>query len=104
MISLQGGAFVVVEYEVLQHVLDTVLHREELAGAGLFGQIERAACARQAVGALGEEVVGAVSLSEVVVLPRLTGGGCAGQYGLSVDEDLDGADVSGEVVGLLVGG
>jgi len=55
------------------------------------------------VKALGE-VVGAPALAEVVVLPRLpTAGGGARQDGVAVDEDLDGAQVAGEVVGLAVG-
>jgi hypothetical protein len=56
------------------------------------------------VGALGEEVVAAVPGAEVVVLPGLfTPDGGAREDGLAIDEDLDGADVAGEVVGLLVG-
>lgn len=55
--------------------------------------------------ALGEEVVAAVAVAQVVVLPGLfAAGGRTGEDGFAVDEDLDGADVAGEVVGLAVGG
>lgn len=58
------------------------------------------------MGAFGEEVVAAVAaLAEVVVLPGLFAAcGGAGEYGLAVDADLDGADVAGEVVGFPIGG
>jgi hypothetical protein len=42
-------------------------------------------------------------VAEVVVLPGFSGGGRAGGDGIAVDEDLDGADVAGEVPGLGVG-
>ena len=50
-----------------------------------------------------EEAVGAPAVAEVVVLPGFSGGGCAGGDGVAVDEDLDGADVAGEVSGFGVG-
>jgi len=57
------------------------------------------------VGAFGEEVVAAVALAQVVVLPWLLAAGrCAGEDAVAVDEDLDGAHVAAEVVGALVGG
>ncbi|MET7773421.1 hypothetical protein [Nocardia sp. NPDC005366] len=39
-------------------------------------------------------------MTEVVVLPGFSGGCCAGGDSVSVDEDLEGADVAGEVPGL----
>jgi hypothetical protein len=42
-------------------------------------------------------------VAEVVVLPGLAGRGGAGGDGVTVDEDLDGADVAGEVAGVVVG-
>jgi hypothetical protein len=57
------------------------------------------------VGTFGEEVVAAVTVAKVVVLPGLFAvGGCTGENAVAVDKDLDGADIAGEVVGLLVGG
>ncbi len=52
--------------------------------------------------ALLEEGVAAESVAEVVVLPRLTSGGSAGGRRVAVDEDFDGADVAGEVAGVVV--
>jgi hypothetical protein len=88
---------------LFQHLLDAFLDRQQLPGVGLLGQVEGTTGAGQAVRAFGEEVVGAVAVAQVVVLPGLSVGGGAGQDALAVDEDLDGADVVGEVVGLLVG-
>jgi len=42
-------------------------------------------------------------VAEVVVLPGLAGCGGAGGDSVAVDEDLDGADVAGEVPGVVVG-
>ncbi|GAA4263868.1 hypothetical protein GCM10022255_112310 [Dactylosporangium darangshiense] len=90
---------------MLEHLIDPVFDGQELAGVGLFGQVEGALGAGEPVWALGEEVVAAVAVAKVVVLPRLlAAGGRAGEDGLAVDEDLDGADVAGEAVGLAVGG
>ncbi|MET7396275.1 hypothetical protein ABZS66_22610 [Dactylosporangium sp. NPDC005572] len=104
-VALEGDALFVGEVELLKHSIDPVFDGQELAGVGLFGQVEAALGAGESVSALGEEVVAAVAVAEVVVLPRLfaTGGG-AGEDGLAVDEDLNGADIAGEVVGLAVGG
>ena len=55
------------------------------------------------MGALLKECVGAVAVSEVVVLPGLAVGGLTGADGVAVDEDLDGANVAGEVSGVVVG-
>jgi hypothetical protein len=52
--------------------------------------------------ALFEEGVVAVAVAEVVVLPRLAVGGAGGD-GITVDEDLDGAHVAGEVARVAVG-
>jgi hypothetical protein len=53
--------------------------------------------------ALLEERVGAVAVSQVVVLPGLASGCGAAGDGVAVDEELDGADVAGEVAGVVVG-
>jgi hypothetical protein len=45
---------------------------------------------------------GAVAVAEVVVLPGLADGGRAGGDGVPVEQDLDSADVAGEVPGLGV--
>ncbi|MFJ8027966.1 hypothetical protein [Streptomyces sp. NPDC096311] len=104
-VAFEGFAFVVGEVELFEHLVDAVSHGQELSAGGLLGEVERAACAGQPVGALGEEVVAAVALAQVVVLPGLFAAcGGSGEDGLAVDEDLDGADVAGEVVGLPVGG
>lgn len=76
-----------------------------LALRGLLGDVERAAGAGQPVRAVGEEVAAAVALAQVVAPPGLlaAAGGGSGEDGLAVDEDLEGADLAGEVAGLLVG-
>ena len=104
VVALEGGAFVVGEVDGFEHPVDAVLDGQHLAGAALFREVERTAGAGQPVGAFGEEVVGAVALAEVVVLPGLTVRGGAGQDGVAVDQDFDGAQVAGEVVGFPVGG
>jgi hypothetical protein len=53
--------------------------------------------------ALLEEGVSAVAVAEVVVLPGLAGRGGTGGDSVAVDEDLDGADVAGEVARVVVG-
>lgn len=54
--------------------------------------------------ALGE-VVSAVPVTKVAVLPRLLATDSrTGQDGFPVDKDLDGPHVASEVVGLVVGG
>ena len=53
--------------------------------------------------ALLEERVAAETVAEVVVLPGLPGGGGAVGDGVAVDEDFDGANVAGEVAGVVVG-
>jgi hypothetical protein len=55
------------------------------------------------VRALLEEGVGAQPVAQVVVLPGLAGRCGAGCDRVAVEEDLDGADVAGEVPGFGVG-
>ncbi|MCF2435931.1 hypothetical protein LV779_21960 [Streptomyces thinghirensis] len=99
-VAFEGLAFVVGEVELFEHLIDAVSHSQELSSAGLLGDVERAARAGQSVGALGQEVVAAVALAQVVVLPGLfSAGGGSGEDGFAVDQDLDGAHVAGEVVG-----
>jgi Domain of unknown function (DUF1707) len=75
-------ALFVGEVDLFEHLLDAVLDREQLPGVGLLGQVEGAACAGEAVRTFGEEVVGAVALAQVVVLPRLPVGGGTVEDGL----------------------
>ncbi len=41
-------------------------------------------------------------MAQVVVLPGLAVGSCAGGDGVPVEQDLDAADVAGEIPGLCV--
>src|SRR5439155_27192476 len=103
-VAFEGGAFVVGEVELLKHRVDSFFDGQELASMAGFGQVERAPGTGEPVRAFGEEVVAAVALAQVVVLPGLTAaGGGAGEDDVAVDENLDGAHVAGEVVGLAVG-
>lgn len=83
-VAFECSAFVIGEFKAFEHLLDTVFHREQLSRTGLLGQVERASGAGEAVWALDEEVVGAVAVAELVVLPRLfaagrgAGGGAGG--------------------------
>ena len=52
---------VVGEVELFEHLLDSALDLEELSFGGVLGEVEGAAGAGEAVGALGEEVVAACS-------------------------------------------
>jgi hypothetical protein len=70
---------------------------------GVLGGVEVAAGAGHAVRALLEEAVGAPAVAQVVVLPWLAVSCSAGGDGVTVKEDLDGADVAGEVAGVGVG-
>lgn len=85
-VSFEGFALVICEVELFEHLVDAVLDGQELTAGGVFGEVERSACAGQAVGALGEEVVAAVALAQVVVLPGLfAASGGFGEDGLAVD-------------------
>jgi len=55
------------------------------------------------VAALLEEVVGAVAVTEVEVLPGLALSRGAGPNRVAIDEDLDGSYVARKVTGVLVG-
>jgi hypothetical protein len=100
---VDGGAFVVGERDAGEHALQVVAGLEQLGFGGVFGGVEIATGASYSVRALFEEAVGAPAVAEVVVLPGFSGSGCAGCGGVAVDEDLDGADVAGEVSGFGVG-
>jgi hypothetical protein len=62
-VAFEGFAFGVGEVELFEHLVDAGLDLQELAAVGVLGQVERAADAGQAMGALGEEVVGAEPLA-----------------------------------------
>ena len=94
--------FVLGERDRNGHLLQVASGFEELGSRESFGGVEVAAGAGHAVLALFEEGVGAVAVSEVVVLPGLAGRGGAGGDRVAVNEDLDGAYVAGEVPGVLV--
>ena len=86
-----------------EHALEVAAGLEQLGFGGVFRGIEIATGASHPVRALLEEAVGAPAVAEVVVLPGFAGGGCAGGDRVAVEEDLDGADVAGEVSGFGVG-
>ena len=65
----RASLLLVGEAELFEHPLDAVLDGQELAAAGLLGDVEVAVRAGQPVWAFGEEVVAAVALAQVVVLP-----------------------------------
>jgi hypothetical protein len=56
-VAFECLAFVVGEVELFEHLLDSALDLEELSFGGVLGEVEGAAGAGEAVGALGEEVV-----------------------------------------------
>jgi hypothetical protein len=60
-VAFECVAFVVGEVELFEHLLDSALDLEELSFGGVLGEVEGAAGAGEAVGALGEEVVAACS-------------------------------------------
>jgi hypothetical protein len=60
-VAFECLAFVVGEVELFEHLLDSALDLEELSFGGVLGEVEGAAGAGEAVGALGEEVVAACS-------------------------------------------
>ena len=100
---VDGRALVVGERDGGEHPLQVVLGLEQLGLGGAFGGVEVAAGAGHPVLALLEEAVAAPAVPEVVVLPGLAVAGRAGGDGVAVDQDLDGAEVAGEVAGLGVG-
>ncbi|GAA2104473.1 hypothetical protein GCM10009801_80120 [Streptomyces albiaxialis] len=65
-VSFKGFAFVVGQVDLFEHLVDAVPDGQELTLSGLFRDVERAACAGRPVGALGEEVIAAVALAQVV--------------------------------------
>ena len=99
-----GGLFVVGERDADEHALEVRFRLQELTFAGLLGDVEVAPGAGHPVRALLEERVAAETVAEVVVLPGLPGGGGAVGDCVTVDEeDFDGADVAGEVAGVVIG-
>ena len=96
-----GGLFVVGERDADEHALEVRFRLQELTFAGLLGDVEVAPGAGHPVRALLEERVAAETVAEVVVLPGLPGGGGAVGDCVAVDEDFDGADVVGEVAGVV---
>jgi hypothetical protein len=94
---VDGGLFVVGQRDRCPHALEIVLRLDELGFAGVFRRVEVAAGAGHAVRALLEAGVGAPALAEVEVLPGLTRRGGAGGDRVAVNQDLDRADVAGEV-------
>jgi hypothetical protein len=60
-VAFECLAFVVGEVELLEHLLDSALDLEALSFGGVLGEVEGAAGAGEAVGALAEEVVAACS-------------------------------------------
>jgi len=73
---VDGGLFLVGEWDVGEHPLQVVPGLQELALAAGLGGVEIATGACHSVGALLEEGVGAVAVAEVIVLPRFSG--CCG--------------------------
>ena len=100
---VHSGAFLVGEWDLGAHALQVVLGFEQLGLGGPFRRVKIATGAGHPVRALLEEAVYAPAVAEVVVLPGFACGGRSGGDGVAVDEDLDGADVAGEVSGLGVG-
>lgn len=86
-----------------QHSLQGGFGLQELRPGGGLGRIEVAPGARHAVRALLEEVVRAVPMPEVEVLPGRAVRRGAGLDGLTIDEHLDGPDVASKVTGIGVG-
>ena len=100
---VDSGTFLVGERDGGEHALEVVPGFEQLCLARVLRGVEVAFRAGHAVRALLEEGVGARPVAEVVVLPGLARGGGTGGDCRTVEEDLDRADVPGEVPGLGVG-
>jgi hypothetical protein len=94
---VDGSLLVVGERDCDEHPLQVGLGLEQLCPRGVLRDVEVALGAGHAVLALLEEGVGAQPVAEVVVLPCLACGGVPGGDGVTVDEDLDRADVPLEV-------
>ncbi|MET9142258.1 hypothetical protein [Streptomyces sp. NPDC004042] len=80
-----GQAFVVGQRDGDEHALEIAFGLKDLTLGGALRGGEVALGARHAVLALLEEGAGAVAVAEVVVLPRLTGCGGAGNDRVAVD-------------------
>ena len=100
---LDSSPFVLGEGDLKQHALEVRLRLQELTLGGLVRDVEVATRTGHAMRTLLEEAVRAVAMPEVEELPGLAAGGSTGDNGLPVDEDTDGAQVSGEVPGVGVG-
>jgi hypothetical protein len=103
LVVLDGGSFVVGQWDRREHPGQAAVRLQRLGFGGFFGFVEVAAGAGHPVRTLFEEGVGAPAVAQVVVLPGLAAGGGAGGDGVAVEEDLDGADVAGEVASVGVG-
>jgi hypothetical protein len=90
---VDGCLFVVGEGDIGAHALQVGFGFEQVGLGGVFGDVKVAAGAGHPVGALLEERVAAVAMSQVIVLPGLAASG----DGVAVDEDFDGAQVAGGV-------
>ena len=100
-VTVDSGAFILSEWDLLDEAQDVVLGVEKLCERGFAGAIEVASCAGHAMRALLEELVGAQAMAEVVVAPRLAVGDGLLQ-GVRVDQHVDGAQVAFEVAGVGV--
>lgn len=100
---VNGAAFFVGEPDLSAHAVQVVLGFEQLCFGRAFWSVEITTSACHPVRALLEEAVCAPAVAKVVVLPRFACGCSTGGHGVAVNEDLDSADVSGEVSGLGVG-
>ena len=100
---LDCGALVVREWDLNEHALQVCLRLEQLNLRRVLWQVEVAPSTGHPVAALLEEVVGAVAVTEVEVLPGLALSRGAGPNRVAIDEDLDGSYVARKVTGVLVG-
>jgi hypothetical protein len=85
---LDCGALVVREWDLNEHPLEVCLRLEQLNMGGVLWQVEVAPGTRHPVAALLEEVVGAIAVTEVEVLPGLALSGGARADRLAIDENL----------------
>src|SRR5437899_12714455 len=100
---LDCGALVVREWDLSEHPLEVRLCLEQLDLRGVLWQVEVAPSTGHPVAALLEEIVGAVAVTEVEVLPGLALSRSARTDRLAIDEDLDSPDVACEVTGVFIG-